>query len=320
MKKILILQNIANEGPGLSTEFLNEAGLEFEIINRDTAEKNSAFQDASSKNSSSQKNPHPEKIPPLKNYSAMIVMGGTDSANEKSEKILGNLEAVREALKIGMPYFGICLGLQLGVKAAGGKVIKNPVREAGCRDPEGNFFSVLTTPGQSIKNNPILTTPPPTSDRFLTNAAPTNNPIRANRPSTTDPVSTNGPTPTNHSSPDPILTNVTPTSDPILTNLPQNFPVFHLHGETVELTPQMQLLGSGKFCANQFVKIAENAYGIQFHLELTLEMFEDWAANDPWLQKINQEQLRHDFALQYKNYKKILRQIFQNWTAIFSFE
>lgn len=239
MKKVLILQNIANEGPGLIEEFLKETGLEYKIINRDASGKNS-----------------PARIPPIKNYSAMIVMGGSDSANDQSEKILGNLDAVREALQIKMPYLGVCLGLQLGVKAAGGKVIKNSIKEVGCRDPEGNFFSVELTPGHS------------------------------------------------------------PATDPILTNLPQNFPVFHLHGETVELTPQMQLLGSGEFCRNQFVKIAENAYGIQFHLELTPEMFEDWAANDPWLQELNQDELRKDFAFQQENYREVLRQIIKNFLKI----
>lgn len=269
MKKILILQNIANEGPGLIEEFLKETGLEYEIINRDASNKNSP----------------PEKIPPLKNYSAMIVMGGSDSANDQSEKILGNLDAVREALQIKMPYLGVCLGLQLGVKAAGGKVIKNSIRETGCRDPRGDFFSVKLVPNHSPKNDHISINTP-----------------------TTDPILTTPPLTTSQ-----IFANAAPTANPILTNLPQNFPVFHLHGETVELTPQMQLLGSGKFCRNQFVKIAENAYGIQFHLELTPEMFEDWAANDPWLQELNQEQLRKDFASQRENYRKIFHQIFRNF-------
>lgn len=120
---------MANEGPGLIADFLKGSGLEYEIINRDTSGKNS-----------------PTRIPPLKNYSVMIVMGGSDSANDQSEKILGNLKAVREALQMKMPYFGVCLGLQLGVKAAGGKVVKNSIKEAGCRDPQGNFFSVELVP------------------------------------------------------------------------------------------------------------------------------------------------------------------------------
>lgn len=230
MKKVAILQNIANEEPGLLTDLLDEADLKYEIIHRERG----------------------EKIGPLDQYSAMIVMGGSDSANDQSEKILGNLETIHEVLRMKMPYFGICLGLQLGVKATGGQVIKNPVKEAGCRDPQGNFFRV----------------------------------------------------------------DLVEKSDPIVQNLPDNFHVFHLHGETVELTAKMSLLAAGKFCRNQFVRIQKNAYGVQFHLELTPEMFEDWAANDIWLKEMDQEKLKKDFASQCKNYKKNLYQIFRNFLKI----
>jgi len=42
----------------------------------------------------------------------------------------------------------------------------------------------------------------------------------------------------------------------------------------------MVLLGTGKHCRNQIVKIARCVYGLQGHLELTERMLEDWAMHD----------------------------------------
>ena len=49
---------------------------------------------------------------------------------------------INEAIAAQIPYFGICLGLQLGVKAQGGKVIKSSIKEVGWRDAQNNFFTL----------------------------------------------------------------------------------------------------------------------------------------------------------------------------------
>ena len=115
--------------------------------------------------------------------------------------------------------WGICLGLQTLVKAAGGRIIKSPVRETGFLDPEGSHFTTeLTAAGKQ---------------------------------------------------------------DPLFEGLDHSFKVFHLHGETVELTDSITLLSTGKFCRNQIVRVGKNAYGIQCHFELTPEMLETWMNEDP---------------------------------------
>lgn len=83
--------------------------------------------------------------------------------------------------------------------------------------------------------------------------------------------------------------------DPLFNNLDHTFKVFHLHGETVELTDDMTLLGIGKFCRNQIVRIGAKAYGIQCHFELTPKMFEVWIQEDPELLQLDQKQLRASF-------------------------
>jgi GMP synthase (glutamine-hydrolysing) len=81
----------------------------------------------------------------------------------------------------------------------------------------------------------------------------------------------------------------------------------------------MVLLAVGKFCRNQIVRIGENAYGIQCHFELTLEMFETWINEDPDLLQLDKEQLRANFATIQDEYTRVGRQLFKNFLKIAGF-
>jgi GMP synthase-like glutamine amidotransferase len=104
--------------------------------------------------------------------------------------------------------------------------------------------------------------------------------------------------------------------DKLFKDLSDNLTVFQLHGETVQLTPQMTLLATGDFCKNQIVKIGETAYGIQSHFELTNDLLESWILEDSDLQKLNSEQLRSDFKTINTDYQKTGRQLFYNFLTI----
>jgi GMP synthase (glutamine-hydrolysing) len=226
-KEILIFKNITREGPGLLEEVLKERGIEYTIVDLDQG----------------------QKFPPVENYGAVVVLGGPDSANDENEKMENELARIGEAIAAKIPYLGICLGLQTLVKAAGGKVVKSPIKEVGFIGPDANNFTVeLTNNGKQ---------------------------------------------------------------DPLFKGLNETFNVFHLHGETVELTDDMVLLAVGKFCRNQIVRIGENAYGIQCHFELTLEMFETWINEDPDLLQLDKEQLRANFATIQDEYTRVGRQLFK---------
>jgi GMP synthase-like glutamine amidotransferase len=106
------------------------------------------------------------------------------------------------------------------------------------------------------------------------------------------------------------------SDDPLFIGLPAHLRVFHLHGETVELAEDMQLLGTGKHCHNQIVKVAENTYGIQSHFELTPEMLTVWAQNDPDLQPIGVEALQAEFAKVQEVYTVIGKTVFTNFLQI----
>jgi len=57
--------------------------------------------------------------------------------------------------------------------------------------------------------------------------------------------------------------------------------VFHWHGETFDLPPGAELLASSKACRNQAYRVGANIYGLQYHLEVTPEMLEDWRTEIP---------------------------------------
>jgi len=56
--------------------------------------------------------------------------------------------------------------------------------------------------------------------------------------------------------------------------------VLHWHGDRIILPPQAQLLASSTRCREQFFKVGELVYGLQFHVETEGLMTSDWIKND----------------------------------------
>ena len=57
-------------------------------------------------------------------------------------------------------------------------------------------------------------------------------------------------------------------------------PVLHWHGETFDLPERSVLLASSDSYPNQAFRLGANAYGLQFHLEITGEMVQEWVEED----------------------------------------
>ena len=58
------------------------------------------------------------------------------------------------------------------------------------------------------------------------------------------------------------------------------FYVLHWHGDRILLPENAELIASSKRCKEQFFKIGDLAYGLQFHVELNKEMTERWINED----------------------------------------
>jgi len=64
--------------------------------------------------------------------------------------------------------------------------------------------------------------------------------------------------------------------EPFFEGLPEDFSVFQLHEDTFEVPAGAVLLAQGDTCYNQAFRFGENAYGLQFHIEVTPEMIASW--------------------------------------------
>jgi GMP synthase (glutamine-hydrolysing) len=64
--------------------------------------------------------------------------------------------------------------------------------------------------------------------------------------------------------------------DPLLAGSHERETVFQWHGDTFDLPAGAVHLARSATCAQQAFRYGPNAYGLQFHLEMTAEMVADW--------------------------------------------
>jgi GMP synthase (glutamine-hydrolysing) len=219
-RKLLIVKNITHEGPGLLESLLYEHSIP------------SHCEDLSAGGT----------FPDPRSYSALVVLGGPQSANDETPAMQLQLRRIEEALHEEIPYLGICLGMQCLVKAGGGKVVAAPVKEIGFVDPECSPYRIDLTP--------------------------------AGR------------------------------KEPLFAGLGKSFPVFQLHGETVELAAsEMELLATGKHCRVQAVRVGKKGYGLQCHFEMTDAMFLEWCDIDAELKGMDRQKLMKQFESIREEYR-----------------
>lgn len=111
--------------------------------------------------------------------------------------------------------------------------------------------------------------------------------------------------------------------DPFFKGIPDSFPLFHLHGETVDISgnmnPEAVLLATDDAVPNQIVRVGKNAYGTQGHFELTNEMLNIWLQQDPDLKALGEkgmEQLKKDFLEVQTAYTKNAKQMYTNFLTL----
>jgi GMP synthase (glutamine-hydrolysing) len=75
--------------------------------------------------------------------------------------------------------------------------------------------------------------------------------------------------------------NQTPVArtDPLFSRLDPYLLVFQWHGNTLDLPPEAVCLAGNRAFPNQAFRVGSNAYGLQFHLEITEAIIKDWLSN-----------------------------------------
>lgn len=189
MKRALVIRNVEIEGPGLLADWFIGAGWALDLRRTDRGDS------------------LPDR---LDDHDGLIVLGGPMSVHDQAEyPHLARAESlIREAVAVGVPTLGVCLGAQLVAKAMGAEVRPNAVKEIGC------YPVRLTDDGQR---------------------------------------------------------------DPLFVGLGPEVAVFQWHGDTFALPSGAALLATAPLCRHQAFRIGANAYGLQFHVEVTADMVESWA-------------------------------------------
>ncbi len=200
MKKLLVLQNIEREGPGLFIKIAEELGFLPEIYNLSLG----------------------EKLPEANKEDLILIMGGPmsvrDVHNEKYFWLREETEYIKRAIDNQISIIGVCLGAQLIAHILGGKIERLNDEFNQESKPEIGWYEISSTDEKSNKE--------------------------------------------------------------ISLRLEEPLKVLHWHGDRIRLPAEAELLASSARCDEQFFKVGEKIYGLQFHAETQGLMTDNWIRND----------------------------------------
>ncbi len=109
--RTLVLQHIACEPPGVFEDVLHERGAELHRVELDEG----------------------EPLPDWQDFAAIVAMGGPMSANDDAELpwLAAEKRLIGDAVRAGVPFWGVCLGVQLLAASLGARVYPGPAPEVG---------------------------------------------------------------------------------------------------------------------------------------------------------------------------------------------
>ena len=241
MSRLVVLQHLDREGPGLFAKIAQEREMDLCIFRLDQGDER----------------------PQLLKGDLLLILGGSmgirDINHPNYSWMTQELDLIKDAFSKNIGIIGVCLGAQLLAVAAGGDVevlleesSSNPLPEIGW----GRIFF--------------------------------------NKSSKQDLCSFWGDI---------------------------SFPVLHWHGDRIVLPPSAALIASSHRCKEQFFRIGDFAYGLQFHLEIEEEMFLRWIVEDNEFIKlglgVNAESILREQQNKYGNQTfhdrlNLLRRIFDD--------
>jgi GMP synthase-like glutamine amidotransferase len=86
----------------------------------------------------------------------------------------------------------------------------------------------------------------------------------------------------------PVLLTAEAATDPVFAGIPREMLTFQWHGDTFSLPHGSVLLASSPAFPHQAFRWGKRAYGLQFHLEVSLDMAEDWLRVPAYARSLNE--------------------------------
>jgi GMP synthase-like glutamine amidotransferase len=132
--RVLVLQHIACEPPGVYEDVLRERNAEITRVELDEG----------------------DALPDWRGFDAIIAMGGPMSVNDEDDHpwLREEKRSIGEAVRAGVPFWGACLGVQLLAASLGARVYRGPAPEVGLLDvsltPEAMADPVLAGLPQAL--------------------------------------------------------------------------------------------------------------------------------------------------------------------------
>jgi GMP synthase (glutamine-hydrolysing) len=109
--RVLVLQHIACEPPGVFEDVLYERGADLHRVELDEG----------------------ERLPDWREFDAIVAMGGPMSVNDDATLpwLTEEKRAIGQAVRAGTPFWGVCLGVQLLAASLEARVYPGPEPEVG---------------------------------------------------------------------------------------------------------------------------------------------------------------------------------------------
>ncbi len=107
--------------------------------------------------------------------------------------------------------------------------------------------------------------------------------------------------------------------DPLWCDLPTDFVTTHWHGDVFDLPAAGMRLGSSALTPNQLFRYGRGLYGLQFHLEMTPELFEEMvyeARDDLMKDGENPDSLREEAWRVLPPLRETAETVFSRWAAM----
>ena len=108
--------------------------------------------------------------------------------------------------------------------------------------------------------------------------------------------------------------------DRVTSRLPPRFPTLQWHSDAFELPAGATLLASSRAYRNQAFRVGQATYGVQFHLEVTGTIAEEWAAVPAYARALEAvlgsgaiDALLADFAAERELMQQHARTLFEAW-------